>query len=376
MHVKGAGLPEITGPIVIKHATKRIAYAAVLVPGEPDHDGELVDVARVEKAAHEWMESYRNVDLQHTLNNVGVPVESFLLPAEMSVKNVYTGVDMTLPKGTWILGSKTDEETWAKVEKGELTGYSVMGIRRAAVKSADAALKKTLLKDLGEDWIAAAVSFVDEPAVPKAKFFALKAKVEEEDKTPEDVGFLERLFGGASGKEGRRLSKSTLTKLKNAQTLIASILSDDAAEDGKEDKAKAGKGGDIQVELTKEDLQEMIDSAVTKGLEGATGQITTLKEELDAKIAGLTADKNADEGNTDGEGENKDETEGDGGDDREAIKAELREEILKEIETEYGTKSRAIKGQDDNGAGDKKDEKTPEGYIERDIHGRRKKVNL
>lgn len=374
MHVKEAGLPEITGPIVIKHATKRIAYAAVLVPGEPDHDGELVDVARVEKAAHEWMESYRNVDLQHTLNNVGVPVESFLLPAEMSVKNIYTGEDMTLPKGTWILGSKTDEETWAKVEKGELTGYSVMGIRRAAMKSADAALKKTLLKDLGEDWIAAAVSFVDEPAVPKAKFFALKAK-EEEGKTPDDVGFLERLFGGSSNKEGRRLSKATLTKLRDAQKLIAGILSDEAEED-KEDKAKAGKGGDIQVELTKEDLQEMIDSAVTKGLEGATGQITTLKEELDAKIAGLTADKSADEGNTDDKGEDKGESKGDGGDDLEAVKAELREEILKEIEAEFGTKSRAIKGQDDGGAGDKKDEKTPEGYIDRDIHGRRKRVNL
>lgn len=374
MHVKEAGLPEITGPIVIKHATKRIAYAAVLVPGEPDHDGELVDVARVEKAAHEWMESYRNVDLQHTLNNVGVPVESFLLPAEMSVKNIYTGEDMTLPKGTWILGSKTDEETWAKVEKGELTGYSVMGIRRAAMKSADAALKKTLLKDLGEDWIAAAVSFVDEPAVPKAKFFALKAK-EEEGKTPDDVGFLERLFGGSSNKEGRRLSKATLTKLRDAQKLIAGILSDEAEED-KEDKAKAGKGGDIQVELTKEDLQEMIDSAVTKGLEGATGQITTLKEELDAKIAGLTADKSADEGNADDKGEDKGESKGDGGDDLEAVKAELREEILKEIEAEFGTKSRAIKGQDDGGAGDKKDEKTPEGYIDRDIHGRRKRVNL
>lgn len=39
-----------------------------------------------------------------------------------------------------------------------------------------AALKRTLLRDLGVDWVAPFVSVVDEPAVPKAKFFALKAR--------------------------------------------------------------------------------------------------------------------------------------------------------------------------------------------------------
>ncbi len=182
---KGLNACELTGPIVMKNANKRIAYAAVLVPGEPDSDEETVTKEKIEQAAHEWMQSYRNVDLQHTLNNVAVPVESYILPMDMEVE--LTGVKSVLPEGTWVLASRVlDESTWDMVEKGELTGYSVMGIKRATLETAskgsdtEVALKKTLLRDLGEDWVAAAVSIVDEPAVPKAKFFALKSKEQEE----------------------------------------------------------------------------------------------------------------------------------------------------------------------------------------------------
>ena len=147
---------ELTGPIVFKNARKRIAYAAVLIPGEIDSDGESVTAEKIEEVAHEWMEHYRNIDLQHSLNNVGIPVETYLLPEEMTVKAL-DGEVMKLPKGSWILGSRLNTSTWASVEKGDLTGYSVMGIKRAALKSADndneimMAMKKTLLRDLGED---------------------------------------------------------------------------------------------------------------------------------------------------------------------------------------------------------------------------------
>ncbi len=167
---------ELTGPIVAKStAAKRIAYAAVLVPGEPDSDGDVLTAEKIEEVAHDWLANYRNVDLQHSLNNVAVPVESHVLDADKVVE--FAGKSVTLPKGTWILGSRLDEATWDAVEKGDLTGYSVMGVKRKAIEAAtknEAALKRTMLKDLGEDWIAPFVSVVDAPAVPKAKFYALK----------------------------------------------------------------------------------------------------------------------------------------------------------------------------------------------------------
>jgi len=231
--------PELTGPIVFKNSPEKIAYAAVLVPGELDHDGESVTAEKVEQSAHEWMEGYANVDLMHTLNNVAVPVESYILPMDMDVEAY--GKKMSLPKGTWILASKVkDDDVWEKVEKGEYTGYSVMGIRRAALKDLvgkakdgalkdfEASLKKTLLRDLGPDWVAAFVSIVDEPAVPKAKFFALKrgddgTKSENPELDQEKKGgFISKLFG--AGKSGRRFSDATYTQLKKTTEALGELL--------------------------------------------------------------------------------------------------------------------------------------------------------
>ena len=51
-----------------------------------------------------------------------------------------------------------------------------------------AAFKKTLLKDLGPNWEANFVSIVDRPAVPKAKWFALKMADPEAASRPADDG--------------------------------------------------------------------------------------------------------------------------------------------------------------------------------------------
>jgi len=190
IEMKSKSLIELTGPIVFKNVKKRIAFAAVLVPGEEDSDGEIVSKEKIEDVAHEWMEDYQHIDLKHSLNAVGKPVESYLTYSERTVKSI-DGEEITLPVGTWILGSKLDEETFEAVEKGELTGYSIMGVARKALKEKDLkkalkslqddtdilkVLKKTLLKDLGPDWVPVAVAVVGSPAVPKSKWFALKSK--------------------------------------------------------------------------------------------------------------------------------------------------------------------------------------------------------
>lgn len=126
---------ELTGPIVYKSGDeKQIAFAAVLVPGEADSDGEILDAAKIEEVAHGWMGAYRNVDIQHSLVNVAVPVESFILPADMTV--TMAGKETVLPKGTWILGAKvTNPEVWQKIKSGELSGYSVMGVSQQTLKA-------------------------------------------------------------------------------------------------------------------------------------------------------------------------------------------------------------------------------------------------
>ncbi len=266
---------ELTGPIVSKNMEKRIAYAAVLVPGEPDSDGEIVSKEKIEEAAHEWMKSYRNVDLQHSLNNVAVPVESYIIPTDMQFG------DYALPQGTWVLASKIfDDETWNRVKSGELTGYSVMGIKRttmeSANKNADLALKRTLLADLGADWIAAAVSIVDEPAVPKAKFFAIK---ESGATTQAQKTTWDKIKDFASGKVGRTISEKNFQKLQEADSKIAEgegLLRDviGVAEQERTEKEHQQEGSEMNTEEIKELVGQMLDE-----------RLATATEEPEAKEA-------------------------------------------------------------------------------------------
>lgn len=322
---KGLNACELTGPIVMKNAKKRIAYAAVLVPGEPDSDGEIVTKEKIEQAAHEWMQSYRNVDLQHTLNNVAVPVESYVLPMDMEVD--MQGVKTILPAGTWVLASKVlDEATWDRIEKGELTGYSVMGIKRTtletASKSAEVALKKTLLRDLGEDWIAAAVSIVDEPAVPKAKFFALKSKEVPAEK-----------------------SKSWYQKVREVLFPNNSAVKEDVQEDVPDNDEK-----EDDLTMKPEDLKNLIDEAVKSAVEPLQAEIEALKskaDEVEAKEVDETTNQ-----------------------EEEAFKSKILEK-LDELEARIGKKSAApksLKGQD----GDEGNEAKKSQLEDRDLFGRKR----
>ena len=286
---KGLDVCELTGPIVMKSANKQIAYAAVLVPGEEDSDGEVVTKEKIEEAAHEWMQSYRNVDLQHTLNNVAVPIESYLLPMEMEVD--MAGVKTVLPEGTWILASKVlDEATWDRVEKGELTGYSVMGIKRTtletASKSEDVTLKKTLLRDLGEDWIAAAVSIVDEPAVPKAKFFALKSKQEEEPPAEKSKNWFQKVKEVLVPEQSIKEDEDMGIKPEELKSLINEAIKSAVEPIQTELEALKAKAEEVEVEET---VDEEVEDITNQEEEAFKSQVLEKLEDLEKRIGKRSA---------------------------------------------------------------------------------------
>lgn len=269
---KGKQRGELTGPFVFKDSKRQIGYAAVLVPGEPDSDNESLTADKVEEVAHGWMESYRNIDLQHSLNNLEAhPVESHVLRQAEQVN--IDGVVTTLPKGTWVLASKfNDEKTWQDIESGKYQGYSVMGVQRkvvkeAATKSMAFSFKKTLLEDLGDDWIATHVSVVDEPAVPKAKWFALKSA---------KPSLTERIKGAFTTsaepvfKEGRKFSAATFKALKDAHSAIEALISE--AEKERETKASKqtndGRDGDNETRVVDEFATVYVKNAIKRSMEG------------------------------------------------------------------------------------------------------------
>ncbi|MGP4041903.1 XkdF-like putative serine protease domain-containing protein [Gracilibacillus sp. D59] len=176
-------MAELTAPLVRKNDEKRIVYGPVLVPDEPDSDDDTVTAEKIEEVAHQFVENYGNIDLMHSLENVGKMVESYILPMDMEIDD-----NLTVPKGSWMLGVRvTNDDSWEAVKNHQLGGFSIMAIPKVSTKSKENAEKnhaekRTTIADLEQegDWVVNAVSLVDEPAVPKAKYVAVKSKAKKD----------------------------------------------------------------------------------------------------------------------------------------------------------------------------------------------------
>lgn len=176
---------ELTAPFIIKESERRVAIAPVLVPNEPDSDGDVVTPEKIETEAINFMLNYGNVDLQHSLNNVGKVV--FNEVTRRDETHLVNGEPVLIQKGSWLMGVHFDnDEVWQAVKDGRLGGLSIMAVPMVvhkakatsgiALKEYNAAAKRITLADLMAkgDFVVNAVSVVDNPAVPKAKWVALK----------------------------------------------------------------------------------------------------------------------------------------------------------------------------------------------------------
>lgn len=226
-------MSELTAPIVFKNDEKRIVQGPVLIPNEEDTDGDVVSKEKIEEVAHQFVEDYGNIDIQHSTQNVGKMVESYVTPVELKGQD-----GEVIPKGSWMLGVRvTNDNVWKSVKSGDIGGFSIMAIPKAmkGKKTAKSSAKRTTLKDLGDDWLVNFVSLVDEPAVPKAKFVAIKSKKKDE--------------------EGEK------SILKSIKELLTSIVEKEEPEEMEENQEpKDDEGGDIT--LTPEQLQKIIKETV------------------------------------------------------------------------------------------------------------------
>jgi Putative phage serine protease XkdF len=135
--IKEEGKEPVQKSIVIAKAdkAKQIVYGVVYEPDVVDAHGDFMTAEEIEKAAHAFMESRHthNIDKQHDLEaDEGYVVESYIAPVDMQLG------DQEIKKGSWVAGVKvTNVETWAAIEKGEITGFSMWGVgKRVKVEDA------------------------------------------------------------------------------------------------------------------------------------------------------------------------------------------------------------------------------------------------
>ncbi|WP_238351828.1 XkdF-like putative serine protease domain-containing protein [Brevibacillus brevis] len=287
--------------------TQQIVYGVVYEPDIEDAHEDQMTPEEIEKAAHGFMgrQNTYNIDKQHDLNvDKGYVVESYITPVDMKLG------DQEIKKGSWIVGVKvTDADTWERIEKGEITGFSMWGVgKREKIEGAssdtdDETVEKGLLHS-----IAKAVSRIIKGDV-KDKYERNKKNNDfwnawnafestikrynwqtdryEFESDPEKAreaiqefaDILQEVLGAVDiakslgkppeqiSKAGKKLSSARLEKLKEAHTTLADIL---AEVDDKEEE-----------DVKPEDIQKAVVAAmapITKQLTDLQSEVTELKK--------------------------------------------------------------------------------------------------
>ena len=115
-----------TADFVAKNMDEQIVTAPVLIPDREDRHGDVIPEDNIQKVAYDFLADYQNIDIMHTLKNVGVPVESYIAPTVLTFE--VDGEGKEVPKGSWMLSVKvTNDEVWQAVKRGELSGFSIYG---------------------------------------------------------------------------------------------------------------------------------------------------------------------------------------------------------------------------------------------------------
>ncbi len=101
---------------------ERFVMSVVYEPDEKDTQGDWATADEIRKAAWSFMESDQVYKINHDEEGEIHVLESYIATVDFTME------DQKIKAGTWLLGSRIrNEETWEKIEKGELTGYS-MGV--------------------------------------------------------------------------------------------------------------------------------------------------------------------------------------------------------------------------------------------------------
>ena len=122
------------GLIVKTDKEKHYVTGIVYEPMVEDAHGNFMTEEEIQKAAYGYAKSGYQCDLQHEFE----PMEGACVVESWIEKSDCTIGDSDIKKGTWLMTVEiTDPDIWDKVEKGELTGFSMGGVGKYSNEDVD-----------------------------------------------------------------------------------------------------------------------------------------------------------------------------------------------------------------------------------------------
>lgn len=129
------------GRIVNADANNHYVTGVVYEPMTEDSHGNFMTEDEITKAAYYFAKNGDKVDLQHSFEPLdgATVVENWIAKADFKIG------DEEIRKGTWLMTVEvTDADVWGKIEKGEISGFSMGGVGEYSEEDVDlAGLEKT-----------------------------------------------------------------------------------------------------------------------------------------------------------------------------------------------------------------------------------------
>lgn len=264
----------------------------VYEPLVEDAHGNFMTEDEIRKSAYWFAKNSDKVDLQHSFEPVsGVSVvENYVAPSDMTI------ADQPIAKGTWIMTVEVNNsEVWDKVQKGEVTGFSMGGVGKYSETETELPAtveKRSVFKKLAElfgfDVVEKGV--VKDKYKRKSKYDNFWAAVNSlrealshynwetdyDEFTTDDTIIREALqdfsdiiqdmltepnlmkalsVGAPVEKAGKKISGKNRSTLQTIYESLGKLL-EECSEDSKE-----------ELELTKAEVQALVDESIKKALE-------------------------------------------------------------------------------------------------------------
>lgn len=112
------------------HYVTGVAYE----PDIEDAHGNFMSEGEIQKAAYWFAKNGDKVDIQHSFEAIdgATVVENWVTKSDETIG------DETIKKGTWLVTMEvTDDDLWDKIEKGEITGFSMGGVGKYSTKDVE-----------------------------------------------------------------------------------------------------------------------------------------------------------------------------------------------------------------------------------------------
>ena len=125
---------QTNGRIIKVDNESHYVTGVVYEPNVADAHDNFMTEAEIEKAAHWFMKNGDKIDIQHSFEEADglTVVESSVTKAEQTIEGE------TIQKGTWLMTVEVaNDDVWAAIEKGEITGLSMGGVGKYATEDVD-----------------------------------------------------------------------------------------------------------------------------------------------------------------------------------------------------------------------------------------------